>query len=173
MYVWYLRKSEQFEDWGDVFAAWLQNLLGNVITFQKLHDKIEAADQAGNVRESYYWYGRFTTLFINFEPIKEDDFEDEEFEDPTQELLTRVPTSRINPANEDYNISKDLDVLVRQSPRVRGLFGSALGFTAGYMNASLGNASPNAGICQTNLTRIVESAEDLHTNVKDASEPAL
>ena len=51
MYVWGLRKNEQFETWDDVFAAWLQNLLGNVITFQKLHDKIKAADEAENRRE--------------------------------------------------------------------------------------------------------------------------
>lgn len=136
-------------------------MLGNVITFQKLHDKIKAADEAENHRESYYWYGRFTTLFINFEPIKEDSFDDEDFEDPNSELFTR--TSRINAAHKDDDLNVLLSSVLVESPRVRGLFGSALGFTAGYMNASLGNASPNSGICQTNLTRIVTSSENFYS----------
>ena len=28
-----------------------------------------------------YWYGRFVTLFINFDPIVDDEISDEEFED--------------------------------------------------------------------------------------------
>lgn len=44
----------------------MQQLLGNVITFQKIYDKIKEANDLGNDMESYYWYGRFTTLFINF-----------------------------------------------------------------------------------------------------------
>jgi hypothetical protein len=89
--VWALRKNEQFDTWGDVFAAWLQNLLGNVITFQKLHDKIKEAEEAENAREMYYWYGRFWTLFINFEPIEEDTFEDEEFEQRGNDFFSLVP----------------------------------------------------------------------------------
>ena len=33
IYSYVLFKQTQFPTWGDVFAAWLQNLLGNVITF--------------------------------------------------------------------------------------------------------------------------------------------
>lgn len=32
-YSWYLFKKTQFPTFGDLFQAWLQNLLGNVITF--------------------------------------------------------------------------------------------------------------------------------------------
>lgn len=40
-YSWYLAKKELFESFGDVFAAWLQNLLGNIITFNSLYGKID------------------------------------------------------------------------------------------------------------------------------------
>jgi len=46
--------------------------LGNVITFQKLYDKIKASGDLEDPRESFYWYGRFTTLFINFDPVEEE-----------------------------------------------------------------------------------------------------
>ena len=82
MYKWYLVKDEQFEGFGDVFAAWLQNLLGNVITFNSLYKKINEANEAENMREVYYWYGRFFTLFINFEPIEDDTLDDlDDFDD--------------------------------------------------------------------------------------------
>lgn len=42
-YLWGLRKSELFDTFGDVFQGWLQNLLGNVITFNSLYKKIEEA----------------------------------------------------------------------------------------------------------------------------------
>lgn len=33
MYSWGLHKGDQFDSMGDAFSAWLQNILGNVITF--------------------------------------------------------------------------------------------------------------------------------------------
>ena len=63
----------------------MQNLLGNVITFNSLYKKIEEATEADNMKEIYFWYGRFTILFIDFEPLVEDDGMDDEvgFEDDT------------------------------------------------------------------------------------------
>ena len=55
--------------------AWLQNLLSNAVTFQKLYNKIAEANDTENWREAFFWYGRFTTLFINFDPIPEDELE--------------------------------------------------------------------------------------------------
>jgi len=37
-----------------------------------LYANIEEAIAAENYKEMYYWYGRFATLFINFEPIETD-----------------------------------------------------------------------------------------------------
>ena len=72
-YSWGLLKKSQFSSFGSVFEAWLQNLLGNVITFNSIYKKIEEAEEAENTREVYFWYGRFTILFIDFEPIEESD----------------------------------------------------------------------------------------------------
>ena len=81
MYTWFLFKQTQFDSFGDVFAAWLQNLLGNAITLNTLYERIQEADEAGNKREIMYWYGRFATIFINFDPIVDDEISDEEFEE--------------------------------------------------------------------------------------------
>lgn len=53
-----------------------------MITFNSLYKKIEEAEAAGNTREVYYWYGRFTILFIDFEPIADDEADfDTDFDD--------------------------------------------------------------------------------------------
>lgn len=77
---WATIKQSQFDGFSDVFQAWLQSLLGNVITFNSIYKKIEEATEAENKKEIFFWYGRFTTLFINFEPIPDDhlDFDDSE-----------------------------------------------------------------------------------------------
>ena len=75
IYTWVLIKMEQFHGFGDAFVAWLQNLLSNAVTFQKLYNKVAEANDTQNWREAFFWYGRFTTLFINFDPIPEDELE--------------------------------------------------------------------------------------------------
>jgi hypothetical protein len=57
------------------------------------------------------------------------------------------------------------------SPRVSGTWDDMYGFSAGLMQSSFGDASPNSTVCATNLTRIVDQSiifvEQLriHTNV--------
>ena len=121
----------------------------------------------------WYWYGRFTTLFINFEPIETDQIDlndgfDEQF------LLTSSATGGALALAYDQKErqAKVNDVIV-QSPRVRGLFSNAYGFSSGYMNASFGDVSPNAKICQTNLTRIVDQSKEFVVDVKNATEESL
>lgn len=46
MYSWGVLKTTQFDSFGELFAAWLQSLLGNVITFNSLYKKIEEANLA-------------------------------------------------------------------------------------------------------------------------------
>ena len=115
-----------------MFAAWLQNLLGNVITFNKLYEKIEEAKEAGNMREIYYWYGRFATLFINFDPIEEDPFEDGDDADFSEILLF----ADIEPSMERQ--SRVTGSSRVSQPRVRGTVSNVASFTSGFMNASLG-----------------------------------
>lgn len=68
-YTYYLKKDEVFEDFMDWFPAWLQNLLGNVVTFQALYEKVDAASKAENWPEALYWYGRFAYIVFDFDPI--------------------------------------------------------------------------------------------------------
>ena len=107
-YTWGLTKFNLFDSFGDVFAAWLQNLLGNVITFNTLYSKIEEALEAGNKKEIYYWYGRFITLFINFEPIvadPADDFNNTGFQDDI--FLATIPAASLAlAANQDMRVKQ-------------------------------------------------------------------
>lgn len=47
-YAWGLEKAGLYEGFVEGFLAWLQNLLGNVITFNALYNKIVEATRAGN-----------------------------------------------------------------------------------------------------------------------------
>lgn len=74
-YAWGWTKAEIYDGFVDGFLAWLENLLGNVITFNALYKKITEATDAENGRELMYWYGRLCTLVINFDPIPKDELE--------------------------------------------------------------------------------------------------
>ena len=74
-YYWGWTKVEIYDGFVDGFLAWLENLLGNVITFNALYNKITDAADSDNLREQVYWYGRLCTLIINFDPIPEDQLE--------------------------------------------------------------------------------------------------
>jgi len=185
MYAWGLLKTTQFDSFGDVFAAWLQNLLGNVITFNSLYKKIDEANAAENWREVYYWYGRFTTLFINFEPVETDDISDmDNFDD--DELFSydaAMPAMAsfglgLKAAQDQINSQNNVERLLRTSsvnsnekkgPVVGGFFGNSYGFASGYINASFGDASPNSKICQSNITRLIDESEELWSQIREGS----
>jgi hypothetical protein len=61
--------------------AWLQNLLGNIITLNSIQAKIEDAKILNDFVASYYWYGRLVNILMIFEPVEVDTFEDEEIPD--------------------------------------------------------------------------------------------
>lgn len=52
-----------------------------MITFNSLYKKIEEATEAENTKEIYFWYGRFTILFIDIEPIIEEGEDEFGFDD--------------------------------------------------------------------------------------------
>lgn len=54
-----------------------------------------------------------------------------------------------------------------------GFFGSSLSFLNGFVNASFGDASPNAKICESNITRLIKFAVDFDHQVSNATEEAL
>ena len=160
-FSWFINKQSQFDAFGDIFAAWLQNLLGNVITFNSLYKKIEEATEAENTKEIYFWYGRFAILFIDFEPLVDEDIDtlDDEFGFDEDFMSTDVPllkSSKAKAAPKTANqIVRESSLGRRVSPHVAGIFGNSFALVNGFVNASFGDASPNAKICETNITRMI------------------
>jgi hypothetical protein len=71
---WGRVKTDQFPDgFDDFFPAWLQSLLGNVVTVNSIRKKIEMTADSGDDLAKFYWYGRLIDIFMNFEPIEIDD----------------------------------------------------------------------------------------------------
>jgi len=173
LYKWYLTKKQQFDNFGDVFTAWLQNLLGNVITFNSLYKKVKEANDAENWRETYYWYGRFTTLFINFEPIEDDTLGDlDEFQDDDdwlfatdQKLMSfglglKAAHEALNSGRSVQRLPSDADeTMQREGPVVGGFFGNAYGFTLGYVNSTFSESSPNMIICQETIANVTNEGK--------------
>jgi hypothetical protein len=79
MYVQH--KMTQFGGIGEVLPAWLQNLLGNVITLNAIQTKIDDAKLDNDTVAMLYWYGRLTNILLIFDPVEVDTFEDEELPD--------------------------------------------------------------------------------------------
>lgn len=136
----------------------------------------------------YFWYGRLTTLIVNFDPIPEDNLEfDRLEEDELTELMAgigggfaalMIPQAAQALAGKPRNFnsainsfSNKLEDMKVGPPRVSGTWDDMYGFSAGLMQSSFGDASPNSTVCATNLTRIVDQSvifvEQLriHTNV--------
>lgn len=174
IYSWVLIKMEQFDGFGDAFIAWLQNLLSNAVTFQKLYNKISEANDTENWREAFFWYGRFTTLFINFDPIPEDELELDD--DGVIMMRKGVPllnsatafagvlTAGQNIISDPENVSFErVSQFNQQSrsqmhPQVRGWFTQGYAFTMGILNGTFENAAPSSEICQSNITRLINSS---------------
>lgn len=179
-FSWFLAKQSQFDAFGDIFAAWLQNLLGNVITFNSLYKKIEEATEAENTKEIYFWYGRFTILFIDFEPLVEEDIDtlDDEFGFDDDFISTDVPMNLLaaggaGAATQQPRNLKQSSFGRRVSPKVSGIFGNSFALANGFVNASFGDASPNAKICETNITRMISFGIQFSEQVRNSSEEQL
>ena len=54
----------------DWVLGFLQNLLGNVVSFQRIYDKVVAAVQTDNTPEVFYQVGRLLQLLLDFKPIE-------------------------------------------------------------------------------------------------------
>ncbi len=121
-----------------------------MITFQKLYDKIKESGDLEDPRESFYWYGRFATLFINFEPIVSDPADDFDggFQDDI--FLATVPAATLGLAASQDTRLRQSHVNgnnMRHGPVVGGFVTNVYGFSTGFVNASFGDASPNSAIC--------------------------
>lgn len=186
-YAWGWTKAGLYDGFVDGFLAWLENLLGNVITFNSLYKKITEAEDADNQRELMYWYGRLCTLIINFDPIPEDQLEFQKLEDEDKfvpgvtELLAgigaglgkmnlpekqRIFQSKINDIHHDV---KDH----MTSPRVQGWWDDTYGFSAGLIQASFGDASPNSSVCLTNVTLLIDKTVQMIDELRTATNETL
>jgi len=56
---------------------------------------------------------------------------------------------------------------------VSGVFGNSFALVNGFVNASFGDASPNAKICETNITRMISFGNAFVEQVKNATEEQL
>ena len=142
----------------------------------KMVTKIEEADEAGNNKEIYYWYGRFANLFLVFDPVEStdiDSLDDDDFDN----FMAFSPSVAVGGKSEKRLKAK----MARQSainlfvkdPKVVGLFGNSYAFANGFINASFGDASPNSKICQTNITRIITHGKAFEEQVKNGTNAEL
>ena len=165
-YSYYLIKDEQFGPFADWFPAWLQNLLGNVVTFDALYKKVKEASDTENWEDALFWYGRFASIVFEFEPLQDDNIEIEFDSDTAQPWW-------LEDNNADY--SKDvpwrgsrMNTGLRQGhqhPVVGTWVEDTYGFIAGFLNVTFGESSPNSTVCMTNISRVVEVSLDFYKHI--------
>jgi hypothetical protein len=63
-------KLARFPSITDWVLGFLQNLLGNVVSFQRIYDKVVAAAKADNTPEEFYQVGRIMQLLLDFAPLE-------------------------------------------------------------------------------------------------------
>ena len=60
-------KYAEFDNLTLWIMSFMQNILGNIIAFQKIYDKMMVAIQEENNREIFYQLGRLLNLMLDFE----------------------------------------------------------------------------------------------------------
>ena len=53
----------------DWILSFMQNMLGNVMAFQRIYDKINTSMAAGNFADVCFQIGRIFNLLIDFKPM--------------------------------------------------------------------------------------------------------
>ena len=168
---YYRVKDEQFGGWTDWFPAWLQNLLGNVITFNALYEKIADATEAEDEIAMLYWYGRLFNLFVDFDPIPIDDLDDD-FPKFLYSLGGLAGSNVASPHRKSVLMNGEQSAR-RHTPVVNGWFSNTYYFLFGLVNATFGEESPNATICHTNMTLIVDASVLFYDQIAEASNVSL
>lgn len=164
---WRLKKAQFGGGFGEILPAWLQNLLGNVITLNAIQTKIEDAKLANDTVATAYWYGRLANIMLVFEPIVVDEFEDKEMPDfnllwaQVEGFMTRVGQTFDNP---DGDIEEEFNP--NSIDRPGNLFTNTFYFTRGYFSTAFGDTSPNSTVCEGNITKSINDTKSLRTNLK-------
>jgi|TARA_B110001450_G_C17612769_1_gene477959 hypothetical protein len=74
-YNYYLAETEKYETNLDWNQAFLQNMIGNIITINNLYNRVLIADENEDQLLMYYIFGKIFYALAKFEPIDLEDLE--------------------------------------------------------------------------------------------------
>jgi len=119
-----------FDGINDWLTAFLQNLIGNIITFNSIYQSIVTAQESQDYETLYYYIGRIFFLIIDFGPLEESTL-------ISQKLALELA----------------LQSKLLQEPSFWEIV-----YYAGYefMDASIGTSSPNSTLCTNNITALID-----------------
>ena len=137
-------KDQQFGGFSDILPAWLQNLLGNVITLNSIQKKIDDAKLANDTVALYYWYGRLMNILVVFDPIVMDEFEDEDA--PSFNLLALNTINKLVFGRGFDSLATD-DSEHSEEDLPGNLFTNTFFLTRGFFSTSFGDSSRNSTVC--------------------------
>ena len=69
VFFFYYLKSTGFKDPMDYLSAFLQNLIGNIISFNSIYQAINVANSANKTADVYFNLGRLAFLIFDVKPI--------------------------------------------------------------------------------------------------------
>ena len=78
-YNYYLSEAEKYESDLDWYQAFLQNMIGNIITINNLYNRVLIADENEDQLLMYYIFGKIFYNLAKFEPIDLEDLEEASF----------------------------------------------------------------------------------------------
>jgi len=74
-YIYYLAEAEKYESDLDWYQAFLQSMIGNVLTLNNYQNRIVIASENEDRLLTFYIYGKIFYLLAKFEPIDLEDLE--------------------------------------------------------------------------------------------------
>ncbi|CDW75991.1 UNKNOWN [Stylonychia lemnae] len=159
-------RIKEFGSATDWTTAFIQNMLGNVIGFQKIYDKINLAIKDNNNREVYYQFGRIMNLLLDFHPIPDASFnQNDDKNNFMQDQLSKIFKSQ---TSQDWNFDEDVTDYKREDfkklkiPMVQALNSFEMIYYSiyGFINSTIGFNDLNStkcmdqlGIYYTNMTQ--------------------
>jgi hypothetical protein len=74
-YNYYLSEAEKYESDLDWYQAFLQNMIGNIISINNLYNRVTIAQENEDQLLMYYIFGKIFYTLAKFEPIDLEDIE--------------------------------------------------------------------------------------------------
>ena len=75
-YDYYLSEKKVFKDWNSYSQAFLQNMVGQLISINDIITKVQAATESGNNAQVLNYYGKAFYLLMQVEPLELGAFEE-------------------------------------------------------------------------------------------------